>query len=568
MPAFPSGRAGCPKINAMKRFCPHFLISVLCLALVPATCAQTGPRFEIVVPASANQAAITGRAYVIISRTPSPDLRNDFGSPDQPDPFFGQDMAQVRPGHVTIIDTGSKGYPLQSLSNLPAGDYFVQAFVNVYTRFPRTDGHVIWAHMDQWNGQQLNSAPGNLYSNVQKVHLDPVRGYTIRLEASHVIPPVTVPPDTKWVKHIRIQSRLLTKFWGHPIYIGATVLLPAGYDQHPSQSYPVIYEQGHFTMDPPLSMRMQPGEPGDGWQAEEYHNFQSWSGPHFSRMIAVDFQHPTPFYDDSYAVNSANNGPYGDALMQELIPYIETHFRIIRQPWARVLTGGSTGGWESLALQLYHPAFFGGTFTGYPDPIDFRNYQLVNIYRDKSAFEPPDSPIERERPFLRSDEGQVTVTERQESQLEAALGSHGRSGQQLDAWISVFGPVGPDGYARPLWKLQTGKIDPAVANYMRDHGYDLGAYLAKNWPRIGPQLTGKIFIWVGDMDSYYLNLAVYDMEDFFRKHPEAHAQFTYGRPKKGHGWTPWTEPQLIRMMARHAAESAPAGQDLRGWYEP
>jgi Putative esterase len=352
------------------------------------------------------------------------------------------------------------------------------------------------------------------------------------------------------------------------MYIGATVLLPAGYDLHPDQYYPVIYEQGHFTLNPPLAMQMQPDPSGSPAQQVPYRNFQAWSGPHFPRMIAVTFQHPTPYYDDSYAVNSANNGPYGDALMEELIPYIETHFRIIRQPWARVLTGGSTGGWESLALQLYHPAFFGGTFTGYPDPIDFRHYQLVNIYRDSNAFEPRDSPVDRERPFTRNDEGQVQATERQESQLEDALGSHGRSGQQLDAWVSVFGPTGPDGYPLPLWNLQSGRIDPSVAAYMRNHDYDLRVYLAKNWPRIGPQLTRKLFVWVGDMDSYYLNLAVYDMDAFFCKHPEAQAHFIYGRPEKGHGWTPWTEAELIRLMARHVAESAPAGTNVRGWYEP
>lgn len=141
-------------------------------------------------------------------------------------------------------------------------------------------------------------------------------------------------------------------------------------------------------------------------------------------MIAVTFQHPTPFYDDSYAVNSANNGPYGDALMEELIPYIESHFRIIREPWARVVAGGSTGGWESLALQLYHPAFFGGTFTGYPDPVDFRHFQLINIYKDESAFLAPSSPlVDRERPYQRAADGQVLETERQMSQLEEALGA-------------------------------------------------------------------------------------------------------------------------------------------------
>jgi len=554
--------------NTIRRLCPCHLVSLLCLVLAPAILAQQRPRFEVVVPETAHGRAITGRAYVILSRSASSDLRGDFGSPDQPDPFFGQDMSQVTAGQTTVIDTASNGYPLRSLRDLPPGDYFVQALVNVYTRFPRADGHVIWAHMDQWEGQQLNLSPGNLYSDVQHVHLDPAQGFNIRLEASHVIPPVAVPPDTPWVKHIRLQSQLLTKFWGHPIYIGATILLPKDYAQHPQQDYPVIYEQGHFTLGAPLSMLMQPGTSNNAGEQEAYRNFEAWSGPHFPRMIAVTFQHPTPYYDDSYAVNSANNGPYGDALMEELIPYVESHFRIIREPWARVLTGGSTGGWESLALQLYHPAFFGGTFTGYPDPIDFRHYQLVNIYQDPNAFQAPDSPMQRERPFTRNDEGQVQATERQTSQLEEALGTHGRSGQQLDAWVSVFAPMERDGYPQPLWNLQTGRIDPKVATYMRDHGYDLRAYLAKNWPRIGPQLTGKVFLWVGDMDSYYLNLAVYDVDVFFRSHPEAHAQFTYGRPEKGHGWTPWSKPELIRMIARHMEKSAPADTNIRGWYEP
>jgi len=552
----------------MTRLRPYSVISLLFLFLAPAVGTQTGPRFEIIVPADVHPAAVTGRAYVILSRSPSSDLREDFGSPDQPDPFFGRDIAGVAAGQPTVIDSVSAGYPLRSLCDLPVGAYWVQAMVNLYTRFPRADGHVIWAHMDQWEGQQLNISPGNLYSDVRRVHLDPRQGFDVKLVVSHVNPPIAIPPDTRWVKHIRIDSRLLTKFWGHPMYVGATVLLPAGYDRDPRQYYPVIYEQGHFSLDPPLSMRTKPGKPGSAWQERAYQAFQKWSGPHFPRMIAVSFQHPTPYYDDSYAVNSANNGPYGDALMKELIPYIETHFRIIREPWARVLTGGSTGGWESLALQIYHPAFFGGTFTGYPDPIDFRHYQLVNIYRDKNAFAPGNSPVDRERPFLRSNEGEVLTTERQESQLEEALGSHGRSGQQLDAWDSVFGPVGTDGYPEPLWNLRTGRIDPAVPEYMRERGYDLRAYLAKHWTRIGPQLIGKVFIWVGDMDSYYLNLAVYDMDAFFRLHPEAHARFVYGRPEKGHGWTPWSEPELIRMMARHMVESAPAGTDSKGWYEP
>jgi hypothetical protein len=387
------------------------------------------------------------------------------------------------------------------------------------------------------------------------------------LETPHLIPPVRVPHDTQWVKHIKLQSKLLSEFWGQPIFIGATVLLPKDYDKHPNARYPVIYDQGHFGLEPPLFMQMDPPANGSRRRSVGYAGFRAWSGANFPRMIAVTFQHPTPYFDDSYAVNSANNGPYGDALMQELIPYLEEHFRIIRQPWARVLTGGSTGGWESLALEFYHPDFFGGTWTGFPDPIDFHHYQLSDIYSDPNAFEVPGYEwVARERPLMRTAEGQVVETVRQMSQLEDVLGSHGRSGQQLEAWEAVYGPVGPDGYPEPLWDKRTGVIDRKVADYMRDHGYDLRDYADKNWSKIGPMLTGNVFIWVGDMDNFYLNLAVYDMEDFFKKHPEAKARFEYGRPEKGHGWFPWSLADFVKMMSEHVAAHAPAGTDLNSWH--
>ncbi len=539
---------------------------LLCLAAVGSLSAQS-LRFEVSVPGATHAGPLTGRVYVILSREESTDLRGRIGSWEQETPFFGVDVSSLLPGSAAVIDASTLGYPLKSLREIPEGDYFVQALVNVYTEFHRSDGHTIWAHMDQWEGQQFNKSPGNLYSEVKKIHLDPAAGYDVRLKIDHVIPPVQVPADTPWVKHIKIQSKLLSKFWGQAIFIGATVLLPKDYNKHPDVSYPVIYEQGHFGLEAPF--RIEPDPPADGskWQTLGYEGFQAWSGDNFPRMIAVSFQHPTPFFDDSYAVNSANDGPYGDALMQELIPYVEEHFRIIRQPWARVLTGGSTGGWESLALELYHPDFFGGTWTGFPDPIDFRHYQLVNIYSDPNAFEVPGFDwVPRERPLMRTTEGQVIETIRQMSQMEEVLGSHGRSGQQLEAWEAVYGPVGADGYPEPLWDKRTGVINRKVADYIRDHGYDLRDYAAKNWSKIGPLLTDNVFIWVGDMDNYYLNLAVYDMEDFFKKHPEAKAHFEYGRPEKGHGWFPWSVADFVKMMADHVSSHAPAGTDVQSWH--
>ena len=203
------------------------------------------------------------------------------------------------------------------------------------------------------------------------------------------------------------------------------MLLPKGYDTHPDVRYPVVYDQGHFSLQAPFGFRADPDtEERRGSGAGLY---PAWVSEDFPRLIVVTFQHPTPYYDDSYAVDSANNGPYGRAIMTELIPYLEEHFRILKQPNARLLTGGSTGGWESLALQVYHPEFFGGTWTLFPDPVDFRRYQLVNIYNDENAFQAPGVKwMIPERPMMRTVAGQVTQTVRQMSQLEEVLGSKGQ----------------------------------------------------------------------------------------------------------------------------------------------
>jgi hypothetical protein len=362
--------------------------------------------------------------------------------------------------------------------------------------------------------------------------------------------------------------------------------LPQGYDTHRAVRYPVIYEQGHFGLDPPLefSPERTPLPPGVATLLKRYNLetgydlAQSWSAPSFPRMIAVTFQHPTPYFDDSYAVNSANNGPYGDAILTELIPYLETHFRMIRRSYARLLTGGSTGGWESLALQVFHPDFFGGTWSLYPDPVDFHHYDLVNAYDDTNAFvltvdhpgaflEPKTEWLHPERPIMRANDGQLLLTVRQFSQLEEVLGTHGRAGEQLAGWEAVYGPVGADGYPKSLWDKRTGHIDHAVAQYMKDHGYDLRAYLERNWTRIGRTLVDKIHVDVGDMDNFYLNLAVYDLDAFLSatKHPAARATVRYGRPEKGHGWQHTSRAGLVREMAAFITHHAPRGENTRAW---
>ena len=222
---------------------------------------------------------------------------------------------------------------------------------------------------------------------------------------------------------------MLTKFWGRPIYLGAVVLLPRDYDRE-TISYPVNYVQGHFSTAPPYGF-------------DETNDFsKAWLSDGFPRMIAVTFQHPTPYFDDSYAVNSVNNGPYGDAIMQELIPEVEKRFRVIREPYARILSGGSTGGWEAAALQIFHPDFFGGAWAYCPDSVTFMDVEGINIYEDENAFYKVYDWRKVPTANSRMVNGQLVMTSQQRNYFELANGTRGRSGEQIDIWSAVFGPIG------------------------------------------------------------------------------------------------------------------------------
>jgi hypothetical protein len=559
--------------------------------------AREAPRFEVRFPASLRATPVTGRLFVALfwrdDLEPRAAAYQSARTRVGRVPFFAVDVEQLAPGRWAVVDTGAVGYPYWSLRDLPPGEYRAQAVLNVYTRYPRADGHVVWAHQDQWEGQRWAHAPGNLVSTPVRVTVDPARGFRVRLELDHVLPPVQVPPDTRWVKRFRIQSPMLTRFWGHPQYLGATVLLPRGYDEHPERRYPVLYVQGHFSLDPPFGFtedstppppapvlapgadprsNVESGRPwGGGGRRESGYAFQqAWVRDSFPRMIVVTLQHPTPYFDDSYAVNSANAGPYGDAIVRALVPEVERRFRAIASPYARVLTGGSTGGWASLALQVQHPDRFGGTWTFYPDPVDFRRYQLVDIYRDSNAFTVPNAPPGApERMMQMTPEGQPVGSMRAVSQMELASGTRGRSGAQIDVWNATYGPVGADGYPRRLWDLRTGAIDPAVAAYMRERGYDLREYLRRYWPRVGPSLVGKLHLLTGDMDDFYLAPSVYLLEEFLEstRAPYYAGSFRYGRPMKGHGWQPMTNAGLVREIAAHVARNAPPGDDPAGWLD-
>ena len=530
------------------------VVFALALARVASQVSAVGaqspaPRVQISFAKEARADAVTGMVYVAISR----DNRRTPIEQASPTgvPLFSRAVEGLAPGVVVPIGDADRGYPIASLRDLPAGEYWMQPFVNVYTKFSRADGKTVWMHMDQWEGQDWKRSPGNLFGDPVKITYDPKSAAPIALVANKVIPPIQPPPDTAMVKRIKIQSAILTKWWGHPIYLGATVLLPKDYDAHPDVKYPVNYVQGHFSL----------GAPGGFGRGGEFDKV--WLAEDTPRFLYVTLQHPSPYYDDSYAVNSENNGPYGDAIIQELVPAVEKQFRAIGQPWARMLSGGSTGGWIAAAHQVFYPDFYGGSFASCPDAVDFSYHQIVDVYKDANAYFFDKGWMKVERPNQRQPDGNIQSMMKDENHYELVVGDKSRSGGQWDIWEATYSPVGPDGYPKRIWNKETGTIDKAVAEAWKK--YDLHYILRTNWATLGPKLAHKLHFYVGEMDSYYLNDAVEKLNEFLVKadNPTFTGEVVFQR-RAPHCWGP-RGPELLQKLTAQVEKYAPVGADLRSW---
>jgi hypothetical protein len=552
---------------------------------------QTGGlRFAISFPEASSKEPLDGRMLVLVSTDGAREPRFQISEDLNTQQLFGIDVEGLKPGQEAIVTADAFGYPLRSLSQVPRGEYTVQALLHRYETFKRSDGHTVKLPMDRGEGQQWNRAPGNFYSTPQKITIDPQKPETIKLVLDKIIPPIVPPKDTKYIKHVKMQSKLLSDFWGRPMYLGANILLPEGFDSHPNARYPLVIFHGHFPADFG-GFRETPADPNlkpeysdrfklDGYNKivqEQAHQFyKEWTGPNFPRMIIIEIQHANPYYDDSYAVNSANLGPYGDAITYELVPFIEKQFRGIGKGWARFMYGGSTGGWEALAAQIFYPDEYNGAWGACPDPIDFRAYTVVNIYEHKNAYRADSKWKQTPRPGKRNYLGELAATIEEMNYMELALGTKSRSGGQWDIWEAVYSPVGSDGYPKPIWNKVTGEIDPAVAAHWREN-YDLGYILKRDWSKIGPKLAGKLHIYVGEADNYFLNDAVYLVEDFLKttKDPHYGGEVDY-EPRAEHCWNgDHTRPNAISRLRYHQffapkiveriTKSAPQGADLTSW---
>jgi hypothetical protein len=584
----------------MRRFLPLALVAIAWLpvsagdALGRRSLGEGGPpsamRFAVSFSPAQSRDALDGRLLLMISSAPEGEPRFQISEGPNGQLVFGIDVTALKPGQDAIVDDTVLGFPLDSIGQIPAGTYTVQALLHKYETFHRADGKTVKLPMDRGEGQQWNRAPGNLYSTPRKIVVDPRKSETIKIALDNVIPPIPPPKDSRYIRHETIQSEKLTKFWGRPMHIGANVLLPEGFEAHPDARYPLVIYHGHYphtfegfreqppdpNLEPDYSERFRWKGYNRTQQELAYQFYKEWTG-NFPRMLIIEIRHATQYYDDSYAVNSENLGPWGDAINEELIPYIEKKYRGLAQPWARFMYGGSTGGWEAMGAQVLYPDFYNGAFIACPDPIDFRAYTVVDIYQDKNAYFLDSAWKKTPRPGLRNYLGHVSATLEEMNRLELVLGTHSRSGQQWDIWEAVFSPAGPDGYPQRIWDKRTGEIDKKVAAFWREN-YDLSYILRRDWEKgLGRKLEGKLHIYVGDMDNYYLNNAVYLTEAFLEQttSPYYNGEVDYG-DRAEHCWNgDHTQPNAISRLRYHQMfapkivsrmlKSAPAGADVSSW---
>jgi hypothetical protein len=558
-----------------------------------AAAAQPAGSFEFAVsyPVSQSSVPLDGRVILLLSRdlTREPRTHVEANEPLAAPYLFGLNVEALAPGSIAVLSDNAFGWPAAHLWAIPSGDYFVQAVLNRYETFHLADGRTLKLPPDKGEGQLWAKKPGNLFSTPLKVHLDASHPERIALMLDQQIEAISPKTDSEYIRHIRIRSELLSHFWGRDVFIGAHILLPKGFDAHPQAHYPLMVFHGHYPDDisgfrttppdahltPDYSERFHLSGYNRIQQKEAYAFYQKWISADFPRFLVVEIEHANPYYDDSYAVNSANLGPYGDAINQELIPEIERRFRGIGAGWARFTYGGSTGGWEALATQVFYPDMYNGAFAACPDPIDFHAYTLINLYKDRNAYTLQGEALTVERPAFRNYLGEVFATQRDENYMELTQGDRSRSGGQYDIWQAVFSPVGPDGYPKPIFDKVTGLIDSGVAAYWREH-FDLVHIIARDWAMLAPKLQGKIHLYVGNGDNYYLTDSVYfGQETLESLQPPYGGTVAYG-DRAEHCWNGDPKAanaysrlhynfQYLPVILQRIKATAPAGADLKSW---
>ncbi|HEY1067831.1 MAG TPA: alpha/beta hydrolase [Pirellulales bacterium] len=499
------------------RFLPVALLLVaVCPSLLAAQAADApptaGPAAIVRLDKSVADAPQAGRLYVFLSARGE---EAPIEGPNwfRPEPFFGLEVVDFVPGETKRIDDSADGFP-DKFSKLPAGSYRVQAILD-----------------QKFDEQHPAAAAGNRYSSIVEWTHDPAALKNVELTLDKKVEP-RVFKEGKFAKEVAPISGRLSKFFGREVRHRAAVVLPSSYYDQPEKRYPVL-----FTV---------PGFSGTHYGAEAYGEKGIAAGEGEVEMIRVMLSGQCAWGHHVYA-DSATNGPRGESFITELIPFLDAEYRTIPEPSARFLTGHSSGGWSSLWLQTTYPEVFGGVWSTSPDPVDFRDFQQVNLYA-----EPPLSLYTNEqgekRPLARAN-GVVMLWYADFAKMDDVLAQGG----QLRSFEAVFSPLDDRGQPKRLWDRRTGKIDPQVAKTWEK--YDINLNLKRNWATLGPKLAGKLHIVMGDRDTFYLEGAVFKLQETL-KELGSDAQITI-IPNGDHGLPQPIQAKIRKEIAESFRKSHP-----------
>ena len=547
------------------------------------------PIIEVTFNNKLSNESFDGRLLVMISKDSSKEPRFQINDTEDTGILVGKNVENWKSGNVEGFYSKILAYPIENFGELDNGEYIIQALLHKYETFNLSNGKTVKLPMDQGEGQHWNTSPKNIYSKPIKINFK--KNTTVKIEITEEIPPIEPEKDTDYIKHVKIKSELLSKFWGRPMYLQANVLIPKDFKKESKTRYPLMVFHGHFPKSiggfrtsPPTAPKKDTiynsrfGITGYKYiqEKEAYDFYKKWISKNFPRFLVIEIQHQNPYYDDSYAVNSANIGPYGDAITYELIPHVEKMFNGVGEGWGRFLYGGSTGGWEALAVQVFYPKEYNGCFAACPDPIDFRAYTVVDIYNDENAYYKEGSFKKILRPGIRDGKGHIKTQLIDMNRREYILGDNSRSGDQWDIWQAVYSPSDENGYPKPIWDKLSGEIDHDVAKYWMEN-YDLRYIMERDWDKIGNNLKGKINIYCGDMDNYYLNNAVVLTEEFLENttNPYYSGEVDYGNGAE-HCWNgDQQNPNYISRLRYNTMyidkirnrlkKTAPKNHNLKNW---
>ena len=570
-------------MKALKIFNFFFLFILI------ACSKNENPIIEVTYNNKLSNESFDGRLLVMISKDSSKEPRFQINDTEDTGILVGKNVENWKSGNVEGFNSKTLAYPIENLGDLDNGEYYIQALLHKYETFNLSNGKTVKLPMDQGEGQHWNTSPKNIYSKPIKINFK--KNTTVKIEITEEIPPIEPEKDTDYIKHVKIKSELLSKFWGRPMYLQANVLIPKDFKKESKTRYPLMVFHGHFPKSiggfrtsPPTASKKDTiynsrfGITGYKYiqEKEAYDFYKKWTSKNFPRFLVIEIQHQNPYYDDSYAVNSANIGPYGDAITYELIPHVEKMFNGVGKGWGRFLYGGSTGGWEALAVQVFYPKEYNGCFAACPDPIDFRAYTVVDIYNDENAYYKEGSFKKTLRPGIRDGKGHIKTQLIDMNRREYILGDNSRSGDQWDIWQAVYSPSGENGYPKPIWDKLSGEIDHDVAKYWMEN-YDLRYIMERDWDKIGNDLKGKINIYCGDMDNYYLNNAVVLTEDFLENttNPYYNGEVDYGNGAE-HCWNGDQQnpnhisrlrynTMYIDKIRNRLKKTAPRNHNLKNW---